>query len=201
VALVLGVWSTAALLTSIAYTKRDLRAPTLREALSSGMVAFGPSGLVFVTAGLVQLLLLGCGLALGKVVDDSLYFKVGEARAEQVGWLIVAIFAAVACLVGVAQETARAAVVRFRLGPGKATLLALATLRRAPLALAWSWAWRALAGIVPLAFGSLVAERLGGRGGLAIWALVAVHQAIAMARVALRASWLAGALRAVDAMR
>jgi hypothetical protein len=200
-ALTLGVLSTGAVLTSVAYTKRDLRAPTLREALASAMVAFGPSALLFVTSVFLQVALVAGGLALGKWADDSLYFKLGEARAQQIGWAVVLLFAAIACLVGVVQETARAAVVRFRAGAGKAMRLALAALRRAPAGLVWSWAWRALAGLVPLAFGSLVAERLGGRGGLALWALVAIHQAVAMSRVALRASWLAGAMRAIDGMR
>jgi hypothetical protein len=76
--------------------------------------------------------------------------------------------------------------------------LAWATLRREPLALTWSWAWRAAASLVPIVFGSLVAERLGGRGGLALVGLFGIHQTVVLSRVALRASWLAKAMRAVD---
>ncbi len=198
-ALVVGIWSTAAVLASVAYTTRDLRAPTLRQALGAGMAAFRASGMVFVALSLVQLSLVASGWALGDALDNSLYFKVGEARAEQLGWAVAGVFLALACLVGVVQEAARAAVVRYRIGPGSAIRLGLLALRRAPVRLPWSWAWRAMASVVPIAFGSLVAERLGGRGGLALWALLGVHQAVVIARVALRTSWLARAMRAVDA--
>jgi hypothetical protein len=49
-----------------------------------------------------------------------------------------------------------------------------------------------------VAVGALVAARLGGRGGGALVALLLVHQLVLFARVALRASWLAKAARAVD---
>ena len=60
-----------------------------------------------------------------------------------------------------------------------------------------SWAWRALAALVPVASGRW-SGRLGGRGGSRCCAR-GCHQAVVLARVALRVSWLARALRAADA--
>jgi hypothetical protein len=39
---------------------------------------------------------------------------------------------------------------------------------------------------------------MGGRGGLTLLLLALLHQAVVVARVSLRASWLGLALRAVD---
>jgi hypothetical protein len=46
--------------------------------------------------------------------------------------------------------------------------------------------------------GAFVAGRLGGRGGGALFVVAALHQLVILARVALRASWLAKAMRLVD---
>jgi len=62
----------------------------------------------------------------------------------------------------------------------------------------WSWAWRMLASVAPVLTGAAVAERLGGRGGVALVVLFALHQCVVVVHVGLRASWLAKALRAVD---
>jgi hypothetical protein len=78
-------------------------------------------------------------------------------------------------------------------------MLGARTFRLAPAALAWSWAWRALASLAPIVAAAWAADRLGGRGGAALFALLVLHQAVVLARVGLRASWLARALRAVDA--
>jgi hypothetical protein len=48
-----------------------------------------------------------------------------------------------------------------------------------------------------VALGSLVANGLGGRGGVALFALTTIHQLTALGRVGLRASWLAEATRAL----
>jgi hypothetical protein len=43
-----------------------------------------------------------------------------------------------------------------------------------------------------------VTGRLGSSGAFALFFLLVLHQSVVLARVALRASWLAKALRAVD---
>src|SRR5262249_35300877 len=81
--------------------------------------------------------------------------RVGEARAEQLGWLTALLFLFVATVVGVAHDLARAAAVRFRVRALRAVQLGLNTLRRAPVSVTFSWAWRALASIAPIAVGAL----------------------------------------------
>ena len=49
-----------------------------------------------------------------------------------------------------------------------------------------------------MVIGAVVASKIGGRGGGALLALTAIHQLVVLTRVALRASWLAKALRLVD---
>jgi hypothetical protein len=198
-AVILGLLPNGALLASIAFTTRDLRAPSLRQALARAYPAFAPMALVLACVTAVQLLLGFGAWRLGAWVEDTTYDRLGEARAEQLALLAGALVLAVAGAAGVVQDVARAAIVRFRVTGFHALRLGFGTLRRAPAGLMWSWAWRALAAIVPLAFGSLVAERIGGKAGGALFALAAIHQVVALARVALRASWLARAMRAVDA--
>ncbi len=198
-AIVLGLFPAAALLASIGYTTRDLHAPPLGRLVARAYQASRPMVLVFACTTLAQLSLALVGLKCAFVLDDLAYDRLGEAKAEQLGMMGAAIFVAAAAAAGLLQDLARAAIVRFRVGGLAAMRLAWSTFRRAPVALFWSWGWRALASLVPLAFGALVAERMGGQGGLALLALAALHQVIALSRVALRASWLARALRGVDA--
>ena len=67
---------------------------------------------------------------------------------------------------------------------------AVASLGRATL----SWTGRAIVGIALLAIGYVAADELGGGSGLSLTLLFAVHQAVVLGRVALRASWMARAL-------
>ena len=71
--------------------------------------------------------------------------------------------------------------------------------RKQKLAVFWSWAWRALVGVLLLGGSALASARLGGRPGVALAVLAVLHQLLVLVRVALRTSWLARALRAVDA--
>lgn len=198
VTLALGVVPTAAAFTSLAFATPDIGPPSLRQVLGRAFATFRASVLVFLALTAVQILLVVVGATLAESVRDALYYRLGEARSEQVSWLVLLVALAGVAAVGVGQEVARAAVVRFRLGAGQAILLGVAALRRDPIRLPWSWGWRALASLVPVAFGALVAERLGGRGGGSLLALGAVHQVVALSRVGLRVSWLARAMRAAD---
>src|SRR5260221_8918144 len=96
------------------------------------------------------------------------------------------------------HDLARRAVVRFRLSAFRALALATRSFRRTPASLCWSWGWRALVSLAPVAAAAALAEGIGGRGGIALVVLALVHQAVVLARVALRASWLARAVRVVD---
>ncbi len=195
---VLGLLPTAALLASIAFSTRDLHAPPLREIGVRALRAFRPMALLFVLAGLFEGALVGAGLILGAIAESAFATRLGEARAEQISWIVYALFAALVAFVGVVTDLARAAIVRFRVRGVPAIRLALNAARRAPALAFWSWAWRALAAAALVAIGALVADRVDGRGGMALLALAVLHQVIVVTRIALRASWLAKALRVVD---
>ena len=195
----LGLLPAAGLIASIAYTTREVRPPPLRLMAPRAAVAFLPMLLVLGCAASAQAVLAFLAWHVGAWVDDLSYSHYGEVRADQLGCVAAALILLGAALVGIAQDVARAAIVRFRVGGLVAMKLAAGALRRAPFSLFWSWGWRALASLVPLAFGYLVAERIGGVGGAPLFALAFVHQVVALSRVGLRASWLARSLRAIDA--
>ncbi len=196
--LVLVVAALSAMLVSIAFVTRDRRPPTTRAAFARGMVAVPSLAALMAGAVVLQIVLLFFGGMAAFGVTSGLADRVGEARAEQLGWLTGLLFVFAATLVGVTHDLARAAAVRFRVRALRAVRLGMNTMRRAPVSISFSWAWRALASLAPLAVGSLVADAIGMRAGFALFVLFGVHQLALVTRVALRASWLAKALRAVD---
>lgn len=198
VSTILGALPTAALVASIAYSTRDLKAPPLRDVAARAVRAFGPMLVVLAVGAVVEGLLLGLGAIAGAIAGSALEHRAGEARAEQVGWIVFALFTLGGAFVGVTCDLARAAVVRFRVRGLAALRLGVNAVRRAPAVAFWSWAWRAIAGLALVGVGALVSDRLGGRGGAALVALGGLHQVVVVTRLALRASWLAKALRTVD---
>jgi hypothetical protein len=194
-----GLIPTGMLLASIGYTTRSLRPPPLHEAMARALAAFRPMAAMLIFGTLAQGAVLGAFAWLGSRLASGLDARYGEAPAEQLGLAAAAVGLAAAAVVGVTLDLSRAAAIRFRAPALHALGLGWRAFRATPATLCWSWAWRGLAAAVPIVFGSLVAERLGGRGGTPLLALTLVHQAIVLSRAALRTSWLAKALRTVDA--
>src|SRR5262249_7964259 len=93
----------------------------------------------------------------------------------------------------------RASVIRFRQNAWGAVKMGVKTFARRPSRLVWSWLWRSGASLIPAIAAAALSSRIGARSGFALFALFLMHQAVIVARVALRASWLARAMRAVDA--
>lgn len=197
-ALVLGIVPLIMLLTSLAYTTQDLRAPRPPHLLPYVARGFWPMLGVLGASALVQALLGGIGIGLASWACDHFDDRLGEARAGQLWIAIVVIFAAAVAVVGVVADLARASVVRYRHGFFAAVRSGFSAFKKQKAVLVWSWAWRALVGVSLLAGSALVSARLGGRPGVALAALAGLHQLIVLFRVALRTSWLARALRAVD---
>jgi hypothetical protein len=193
-----GLLPLSALLASMTYTTRARRSPRPRQLARFAVDAFGRMLALFVIAGALEVLFVGIAMMLGAYVSDSSLARLGEARADQLGWLVSFLFFLVALAVGVLHDLARASVVRFRVGALKACRLAWNTFRRHPVSLFGSWGWRAAAGLVPIAAASMVTDRIGLKPGSSLLAIFALHQVVVGARIALRASWLASALRAVD---
>jgi hypothetical protein len=123
-----------------------------------------------------------------------------DVRASDQAWLGgTAIALLLVLAIGVVHDVARVAAVRGDLGLRGALLCALDTVRRAPGRVATAWLWRSLLAVFALGVASVIGSRIGVErpGQLVSGALV--HQAAVLAAVFLRASWLAYALRHVDA--
>jgi hypothetical protein len=193
-----GLLPLSALLASMTYTTRARRSPRPRQLARFALDAFGRMLALLFIAGTVEILVVGIAMMLGAYVTDSVQSRLGEARADQLGWLVSILFFFVALAVGVLHDLARASVVRFRVGAIRACGLAWNTFRRHPVSLFASWGWRAGAGLVPIVAASIVIDRIGVRPGSSLLAIFVLHQVVVGARIALRASWLANAVRAVD---
>ncbi len=194
----LGLVLSAALLAGLAFTMRDRRALSSLAAVQAAMAAFVPFAILLAVTLAFQGSLVLSAVTLARLASEGFAPTLGSMKADLVGLLLLGLGLLLVACAGVTQDLARAAVVRFGAGAGGALRLAVRTVTPRVLALSWSWGWRALASVVPVAFGAFVAERIGGRGGKALAALFAVHQAVIGTRVALRASWLAKAMRVVD---
>jgi hypothetical protein len=198
VGVVAGLVPMAGLLVTLTYATRERKAAGLARSIAGGLRAFPSMALLLVVAGLVQGLVVSGGLLLASAVGGWANAGMGEARAQQLAGVVGLIALALGSCVGVMHDLARAAVIRFKVKGLRALGLGVRTLRLSPASLWWSWAWRSLASLAPVLAVAGLAGHLGGRGGLALALLFLLHQAVVAARVALRASWLARAVRAVD---
>ncbi|WP_394838540.1 hypothetical protein LVJ94_16690 [Pendulispora rubella] len=200
-ALLLGLLPLAALMASMTHATRDRRAPRLRQLWPYVLGSFTPMAGLLILASIAMVTSGAAVIALGTAVA-GIYAEGnhvgGEPRADWLGLSVAAAGLLVPCFVGILHDMARAAVVRFRVKSVRAIVLAWRALVLHPAGDCWSYVWRALVSWGLVALGALVASRLGGRPGVALVALFVVHQAIVVSRVALRASWLARALRSLD---
>jgi hypothetical protein len=194
---VAGLLPMAALMVTIAHASRDRHAPGAERAVGGALHAFPALAILLVVVGLGQGVMIGAAALVGEAASGAAQDAMGEARAQQFGMVLALPCVVIAVMLGVVHDLARAAVVRLKVSGMRALALAAQTFRGAPTALAWSWGWRSLSGVAPVLLVGGVAERLGGRGGIALIALAVLHQSVVLARVALRASWLAKALRSI----
>ena len=115
-----------------------------------------------------------------------------DPRIDGSGWIFGLVVLAGFVVLEIAVDAmATAAVEARRPRLGLALLRGYEKLHAAAGRLALAWTWRTAVGLALVAAGAWVASRLGGRGGAALVVLTAVHQLVALARTALRASWLA----------
>jgi hypothetical protein len=196
VAFVAGLVPTAATFVAIAFETSSGRRLGFARSVAEALRIFPAMlALLVVAASLLALLALG-GFAASDVVEAWCHEAWGEAAAEKVAAAAVAPLVLAASVVGVVEDMARAAVVRFGVGAWRGLALGVAAFMRAPVALWWSWAWRWLASLAPVAGVALV--ETGARVG-PVLILALLHQAAILARVAIRVSWWATALRDIDA--
>ncbi len=190
---VAGMVPLGALMSIMARPRAHLRMPYAVHASLRVLPAFVLCGVV---VGAAQATALGVGAFVGMLSEGWAHATMGEARAELLAIVTGLPFAATAVALGVALDLARAAIVARRVTGLRGLIVGFGAFRSAPLRLSWSWGWRGLASVAPVGLASLWTGHLGA--GKALLVLAAVHQAVALGRVALRASWLARALRAVS---
>ncbi len=196
--LVLGVLAglipLAAMMVSIGNATREGRRIGAARAVGGALGVSRPFGRMLLVVTIGQGLVAATAVLLDEVVESWMHASLGEALAQQLAFALAATVMLAAVALGVVHDLARAAVVRFELEAMSALTVGARTLRHAPFAVTWSRGWRTLASAAPVAAVALLADRVGGRGGIALVVLAALHQAVVLARVALHASWLAKAL-------
>ncbi len=198
VAAVAGLVPLAALMTAMAHATHGGHRIGGARALGGGARSFPPLALLLVAVSVAEAVAVAGAVVAAETTQAATHLWLGEVRSQLVGGAVGTIGMALVCAMGVVHDLARAAVVRFQLGGLRAWVVGFRVFRAAPLSLGWSWAWRALASLAPIAVVGLLADRIGWRGGVAFGLLAVMHQAVVLARVALRASWLAKALRTVE---
>jgi hypothetical protein len=191
-----GLVPLAALMIAIASAMPDGRPIGGARAIAGALRAFRPFGRLLLLVGIAQGLVVGVAILFGEGTQVWAG-ALGEARAQQLAIAVAGAILLSAVVLGIMHDLARAAVVRLELGAASAFGVGARAFRHAPIGVAWSWSWRGLASIVPVVVVAVLADRLGGRGGMALVVLAVAHQAVVLSRVALRASWLAKALRTV----
>lgn len=195
-AAILGLLPMAALMVAMLDGAGGCKRP-VSYAAARAVRALPSLGALLILAVLAQVAAVGAGYLTAKVVDLYVRGVWSEARADGLELLVIVPFAPVLGALAIVHDLARAAAVRFRLGAVRAASLGAGAFRRAPWSTVWGWAWREGAALFALVAGSFVAGALGGRRSFALIVLTVAHQATIAARVALRASWLAKALRTV----
>lgn len=160
--------------------------------------AIGPLTLLWGVALAAQVAVAGLTTLIGAKLSGALSLS---GDAERLGQAIVIAAALLSAgILGVVHDLARVAAAHGGLGFYDAAARALGVVRAAPLAVGWSWGWRAgvAAGAVVLA--AWVGLRVGVASGGKIALAFAVHQAGLLAACWMRASWLAAAIRRVDGL-
>jgi hypothetical protein len=195
---VVGLVPLAALMISIGTATPKGRGIGLPRTIERALRVFRPLAVLLVIVSILQGIVAATAFLLGESTQSWITPSLGEALAQQLAIGVGATVLLGAVALGVAQDLARAAVIRLGLGAMGALILGVSAVRRAPIAIGWSWAWRALASLAPVVAVALLANRIGGRGGTALFVLGALHQCGVLSRVALRASWLAKAMRLMD---
>jgi hypothetical protein len=200
---VFGLVPLSALLTSISHATPDMRAPRARH-LAPYIVATFPTLLYLLALGTaLELALLGLSMWAFGATREALQPKYGDSRADQIAVLAGLGALLVTSVVSVVHDLARAAAARFRGTTWRSVRAALVTMRRGFFRVWWSWAWRALASALLVVVVAWLVPRFGSHSSTTKGVLVIaiIHQTVALARSGLRASWLARALRAVDALK
>jgi hypothetical protein len=197
VARLLGLLPSAAVFAELLYVTRERHAPRMRDALALGVRALPASFTLEILTLAVESAVVAVGVAVAAAASSSATTSFGARGGDVLVAGLALLVLAAATVVGVVGDLARAAVVRWDAGALVAGARGVESFLARPLTLTWSYAWRGAASWVPVAIGAWLAGRVGGRGGVALVVLAGFHQLVVAVRVAIRASWMAQALRAI----
>ena len=196
----LGLAPVIAMFASLAHSTPDVKTPRARHLAPFVASTYGSVAALWLGSAILKtvavVLAFGVFGALSTKLDDSM----GDPTADRIAFGAALVVSLLVPAIEVLQDLSRAALIRYNAGLRTAIRLALRTFRGMGLRVFFSYAWRAVAGVVPIVAVGMFATRFGGRGGGAPVALFLLHQAVIVARAALRASWFARALRAVDSV-
>jgi hypothetical protein len=194
-----GLIPLAALLVALSVDGRLRFSPWVSKALGH----FPAFALLTGATWLLQGAVLASAVLIFFGVRSALDQRAGERIADLGALAAGGAVLLFALLISVLHDLARAAVVKRELRAGAAVALGLRAARARPGRTALAWIGPALLSLLAVVLAALVVDRLAvdrGGSGRATWAWI-VHQLAAFALVALRAVWLAAALRLVDGQK
>ncbi len=194
----LGLGPIISLFASLAHTTPDVKTPRVRHLAPFVAGTYGSFAALWLATGFLKLVVVAIAGAVFGAVSSALEASSGDVGAAKWAFGAALLVALGVPVLEVLQDLTRAALVRYNAGLLRAVGFALTTFRRMGPRAFFSYAWRALAGLVPVVAAGAFANQFGGRAGGALVALFLLHQSVIFARAALRASWFARAIRAVD---
>lgn len=160
---------------------------------------FGRFAVLLVVATLGMAFAAALSFALGGAIRSTFAPGLSDPAGDALvagAWLVGSVLVAV---IGVVHDLARAAVTQRDLAVMDAVLLATRAAAARPAAAFFGWAWRAATGSVLVALAAFAAASVGNDRFAALGGTIFVHQAAVLGIVALRASWLACAIRLSEA--
>jgi hypothetical protein len=173
------------------------------RALRVGAASFFPVLAVGIIFGAIEGFFLGVGFFLSSGLDHKLQASYGDERAFVARVALFVVFVVFARASVVVGDLARVTIARdIAQGTAEKPLrdgivTAMRTARRKIGRAFLAWGWRSAIATALIAFGAMLSDKTHGSAGGALWLLFFAHQAIILARAALRTSWLANALRLV----
>jgi len=182
---------------TLAHTPLDRRSPRLARTVALAVARLPALAGLALGVTAAQAAIVAAAYFVARVATATTEGALGEAHAQIAGGILGVILATPAIALGIAHDLGRACVVRFRHGAVRAFFAGAGALRRAPLRLAWAFAWRGALGLVPVVGAATLAARLGAPGSIGLAGVAIAHQLAIAVRIAFRASWLAKALRSV----
>ncbi|MDP9035602.1 MAG: hypothetical protein M3O50_12420 [Myxococcota bacterium] len=192
-----GLVPAAAAMYAMAHRRLDQRPAGFVPSVAGALAVLPSLGGVLVLFGVTQGLVLAAGTGAASLCAQKMLGRVGEALAQQIAMAVGLAFLLICFVLAVLHDLTRAAIVRFGVNAGVGFSMGLRAFRRAPASLCWGWSWRTLSSLAPAVAVAAAPTPFRPTGASTLVLVLITHQIATGTRVALRASWLAKALRSV----